>query len=205
MENSNADTEHICHQFDAFCRKNVRDERKTYMADKAKRRDSEVLFSDLTDAQELLISLTDEYPSEQFCFVVQDHEIFIHDSQLAEMLGKLPEEKRDPLLLTYWFGMRDQEIADFPAEADPLHLCGGKGIGSRLDDIEQRTDFQIKRLRDALTVRVDNRQILRKFRLMSCDKVKAVRLQNRKQENNGGSPNRACNLTVPCLRKRLSF
>ena len=112
MENSNADTEHICHQFDAFCRKIVRDERKTYMADKAKRRDSEVLFSDLTDAQELLISLTDEYPSEQFCFVVQDQEIFIHDSQLAEMLGKLPEEKRDPLLLTYWFGMRDQEIAD---------------------------------------------------------------------------------------------
>ena len=112
MENSNTEAEHICHQFDAFCRKIVRDERRTYMADKAKRRESEVPFSDLTGAQELLVSLTDEYPSEQYRFVVQDQEIFIHDSKLAEMLEKLPNEKRDPLLLTYWFGMRDQEIAD---------------------------------------------------------------------------------------------
>lgn len=112
MENSSPDAEHICHQFDAFCRKIVRDERKTYMAEKAKRRDNEVSLSDLTGEQELEISLTDDYPSELYRFVVQDHEIFIHDGTLAEMLEKLPDERRGPLLLTYFLGMRDQEIAD---------------------------------------------------------------------------------------------
>ena len=66
----------------------------------------------MTGAQELQISLTDEYPSEQYRFVVGNQEIFIRDDRLAETLEKLPNKKRDPILLAYFLGMRDQEIAD---------------------------------------------------------------------------------------------
>ena len=111
LENSQKDSERICHQFDAFCRKVLKDERKTFFAKQMKRRKREVSLSDLTSTQELHVSGTDAYPSEQHRFVVQGHEVFIQDERLAKLLEELPHEKRDLLLLAYYFGMRDWEIA----------------------------------------------------------------------------------------------
>lgn len=111
MEDKTADIERICHQFDAFCRKIIRDERSAYRLARKKRGSHEVSLSGITDASPE-ISVTDTYPSEQHCFVAANQEIFIQDDRLAALLENLPEEKRNPVLLAHCLGMRDTDIAD---------------------------------------------------------------------------------------------
>lgn len=111
MEDKNTDIDRIRHQFDAFCRKIIRDERSAYRLSRKKRGSHEVSLYGMTDACPE-ISVTDTYPSEQHCFVAANQEIFIQDDRLANLLENLPEEKRNPVLLAHCLGMRDTDIAD---------------------------------------------------------------------------------------------
>lgn len=110
MENKSGDADRIRHQFDAFCRKIIRDERTAYRKLRKKRGSHEVSLSGMADTRPE-ISVTDTYPSEHRRFVAANQEIFIQNDRLADLLENLPKEKRDAVLLAHCLGMRDQEIA----------------------------------------------------------------------------------------------
>jgi len=56
--------------------------------------------------------VVDEYPSDQTQFSVQGYSIAVKNTRLADALAALPEDKREIVLLSYFFDMTDQEIAD---------------------------------------------------------------------------------------------
>lgn len=56
-------------------------------------------------------STLDEYCMDKNIFHICDTEIRVLDEQLFSILEKLPEKKRDVILMFYFLGMSDTEIA----------------------------------------------------------------------------------------------
>lgn len=112
MELTASQKETIRYQFDSFCRKILREECRDYFRHMNWRNRHEVSFLDLSDEQTILLQTVDEYAVEKTWFQAQEYAIGIHDDQLAEALAALSVEKRDVILLAYFLGMTDQEIAD---------------------------------------------------------------------------------------------
>lgn len=104
--------ETVRHQFDSFCKKILREEARNYAKHIAWRSEHEISLSSLSEEEQNRLYVLDEYPSEQFPFRVQEHNILIHDEKLADALNKLSSEKRSIVLLAYALGMTDQRIAD---------------------------------------------------------------------------------------------
>jgi len=105
--------ETIRHQFDCFCKKVLRGEVKDYQRSMMARARHEKLFSELSDTEEkrCWIEVEDEYPSDKVPFIVSDVVIEVENHQLAGILQSLPEEKKNIVLLAYFLGMNDGEIA----------------------------------------------------------------------------------------------
>ena len=55
---------------------------------------------------------TDKYFMDEFVFSVLGESVGIADSDLAEALYVLPADKRDIVLMSYFFEMSDREIAE---------------------------------------------------------------------------------------------
>ncbi len=104
--------ETVRHQFDSFCRKVMRRERRNYLKQIETRSEREIAFSTLSDNQKNLLYLLDSYPIEQFHFQVQGYEIVVHDERIASGLEILSDEKKEIILLAYFLDMTDQEIAN---------------------------------------------------------------------------------------------
>ena len=64
-------------------------------------------------AQELVaLSVTDKYFVDEYSFPVIGESIGVTDSELAEALNALSADRRDIVLMSYFFDMTDREIAD---------------------------------------------------------------------------------------------
>ena len=64
-------------------------------------------------AQELAsLAVTDEYFTDEYTFVVLGENVGVSDTDLAEALNKLPADRRDIVLMSYFFDMTDKEIAE---------------------------------------------------------------------------------------------
>ena len=100
--------------FNGFCKLALRREAMNAHRDTKQRQLREVTFSDLSPEEENQLFVCDEYlgadEEEQF-FVVGGKEITA--KLLAEALHSLPEEKREVVLLYYFFDMSEREIAKF--------------------------------------------------------------------------------------------
>ena len=112
MELTPSQKKTVRHQFDSFCRKVLREEARDYARDLARQGEREVSLSGLSEEEMARLYVLDEYPSEQFHFDVQGYDIAVKDERLADALGSLSDDKRDIVLLAYFLGMTDQEIAD---------------------------------------------------------------------------------------------
>lgn len=99
--------------FNGFCKRALRHEAIDAFRERKQRRLHEKTFSDLTPQEESQLYAYDEYFAEDGAnksFFVGGKEITA--KQLADAIQRLPEEKKNAVLLYYFMDMSDQEIAE---------------------------------------------------------------------------------------------
>ncbi len=101
----------VCHQYDRVCKlalKGVVIDYRRYLDNRQKH---EILFSEMPELKINELSTVDEYKCELYNFQVLGYAIEVKDVLLAEALLHLTEKKRNVVLLAYFLGMTDTEIA----------------------------------------------------------------------------------------------
>jgi len=98
--------------FNKFCKELLKNEAINAHAHTKWRQEQETAFASLSPEEEKQLYVCDQYfaddPAEQ-SFYVGNREITA--KQLADAIRSLPEEKRRAVLLYYFYGMSDAEIA----------------------------------------------------------------------------------------------
>ena len=100
--------------FSGFCKQALKREAINASRDIKRQQFREVTFSDLSPQEENQLFVYDQYFADdeaEKSFVVGGKEITA--KLLAEALHSLPEEKRETVLLYYFFDMSEREIAKF--------------------------------------------------------------------------------------------
>ena len=111
MELRNHET-HVSHSFDCFCKKVLKRRAIDIQRHAKWRIKHEITFSDMP-AQELsALSVTDEYFAFTCIFDLLGVNVGVMDSNLAKALNTLPADRRDIILMSYFFDMTDKEIAE---------------------------------------------------------------------------------------------
>lgn len=100
--------------FNGFCKRTLKNEAINAYGEIKRRQLQEVSFSDLTPQEENQLYTYDAYfehdeAEKSFCVAGKE----ITAKLLAEALHSLPEEKRETVLLYYFFDMSEREIAKF--------------------------------------------------------------------------------------------
>ena len=98
--------------FNGFCKRTLKNEAINAHRDTKKQQLYETVFSDLNLNEEAMLYTYDDYftyDAEEKSFCVAGREITV--KLLSEALESLTEEKRDAILLYYFLGMNDAEIA----------------------------------------------------------------------------------------------
>lgn len=101
----------VQNQFGGFCVKVLKNEARRIHKEYTKIRENEKSFSDLTNAELAQLTVTDSYFADECIFSVLGNEIVVSNSVLANAIRKLPDKKRDVILLSYFLDMSDTEIS----------------------------------------------------------------------------------------------
>lgn len=100
-------------QFDTLVKRVIDCTVKNYQKELERRAKREVLFCELPEIVVQSFAIEDEYDLiEKICFVACGIEVLVQKSELSEALEKLPEIKRNVLLLSYFEELSDQTIAE---------------------------------------------------------------------------------------------
>lgn len=110
MKPSSSKEERTEHQFDSFAKKTLSGEAKSYRRELAKSSDIELNFSDLSEAELNSLYTIDEYYSDYQHYDVYGYDIGVKNDMLIEALDRLPQKKRDIILLSYFLDLNDMEI-----------------------------------------------------------------------------------------------
>ena len=102
----------IENQFDYICKKAIESERKDYFKHLSRLAKHEVSFSDVGDYLVNQFAAKDESSTDFQIFTLNGLSVSVENDLLREALRKLPEKKREILLLFYFMDMSDSEIAD---------------------------------------------------------------------------------------------
>lgn len=100
------------HTFDSFCKRLLKNETKDYYRRMQHRRKYEVSLSELPEETLSQLAVWDSYFENTYLFEIMGFEISIKDELLAEALKTLPQDRREIILLSYFLGMTDPEIAE---------------------------------------------------------------------------------------------
>lgn len=100
------------HTFDSFCKRLLKNETKDYYRRMQHRRKHEVSLSELPEETLSQLAVWDSYFENTYLFEIMGFEISIKDELLAEALKTLPQDRREIILLSYFLGMTDPEIAE---------------------------------------------------------------------------------------------
>lgn len=98
-------------QFGSFCTTVLKNEALYIEREEARLKSREKPIDDLDTREIEMISVNDKYFMDEHIFEVFGLPIVVTGDLLAEALARLPEEKRDVILLSYYIGMTDREIA----------------------------------------------------------------------------------------------
>ena len=104
--------EHKRHAFDAYCKKVLKYAARTYYGKLRERGEREVAFSELSSRELAGLAVEDEYFTDEYVFSVLGESVGVSDAGLAEALTALPADRRDIVLLSFFFDMTDSEIAE---------------------------------------------------------------------------------------------
>lgn len=110
---SEADRNRIESKFDSFCKTVLKNYARDWYRAKRRKSNNEVLFSELPEDIWIepvhidQIKFLDRYDFHDLGFTVS-----IENDALAQALSTLSKRKRQIILLSYFFGMTDQQIGD---------------------------------------------------------------------------------------------
>jgi RNA polymerase sigma factor (sigma-70 family) len=104
--------EHKRHTFDSYCKKMLKYAARTYYGKLQERVGRETSFSDLTTRELAKLTVTDAYFADEYVFDVLGATVDVSDGDLAEALSALSADRRDIVLMSYFFDMTDKEIAE---------------------------------------------------------------------------------------------
>lgn len=99
-------------QFDTLVKKVIDTTVKDYRKELSRRSKREATFSDLSEVVVNTLSVLDTYELGFTVFDVYGTTVRVSDECLCEALKKLPERKRNNLLMYYFLELSDTEIAD---------------------------------------------------------------------------------------------
>jgi hypothetical protein len=95
MELSSSQKETVCHQFDNFCKRLLKNEARDCLREKNRRQKAEVLFSEMTQQEIDGLMAMDKYYFDSHKFMACGFEIEVENDLLAEALLTLTEQNRD--------------------------------------------------------------------------------------------------------------
>ena len=104
--------EHIRHTFDSYCKKVLRYKARTCYSKMQAQAEREITFSALSSQELAELATTDEYFTDEYVFSVLGESVGVTDCDLAEALSELPADRREIVLMSFFFDMTDKEIAD---------------------------------------------------------------------------------------------
>ncbi|MCL2223957.1 MAG: hypothetical protein FWB96_03205 [Defluviitaleaceae bacterium] len=104
--------EYTRHSFDSFCKKVLKYKALDIRREMKRRSKREVAFSDMSAREMASLTATDEYFTDEFIFHILGEAISLADVDLAEALNTLSANRRDIVLMSYFFDMTDREIAE---------------------------------------------------------------------------------------------
>ena len=98
-------------QFDAFCKKVLKNEARAYLRNMKHQRDRETTFSDLPQHELDKLCTVDRYPSDSFVFSSHGYDLHIDNELVADAFADLPQQEQSILILYCVLDMADGEIA----------------------------------------------------------------------------------------------
>lgn len=108
---SNEEEETLEYEFEAFCKKLLRNEARDYYRELKYQKKRLISMNELTQEQLNQLSKLDEYEINFYLFHVMGYKVKIKDSAISKAIQQLTKKKRDIILLSFFLGMSDTEIA----------------------------------------------------------------------------------------------
>lgn len=99
-------------QFECLVKRVVDTTVKDYERELGRRARHEMTFSDLSEAELNQIGFNDTYLSEFTAFEALGFSVHVFDDRLCESLKRLPDRKRNIVLMYYFLDMTDVKIAE---------------------------------------------------------------------------------------------
>ena len=103
----------VQNQFGGFCTKVLKNEANRIHNEYARQREMEKSLDAVTPEELDKIAVMDKYFQGNHVFEVFGKQVIVTGDLLAEAIAKLPDRKRDIILLTYFLGLTDREISKY--------------------------------------------------------------------------------------------
>jgi RNA polymerase sigma factor (sigma-70 family) len=103
--------ESIEHIFDSYCKRCLKREAINIHKHLKWRGGREIAFSAMSVTELASLAVEDKYFVDEYVFSVHGESVGVTDSDLAEALTALPADRREIVLMSYFFDMPDKEIA----------------------------------------------------------------------------------------------
>lgn len=110
MKLNRQEKEIVRKKFCAYCIKVLHGEALNYLDELKRQREREVSFSELLQKDLDALYLYDDYELAEK-FTVLGKQVSVRDEWISEALKKLPEKKREIILMLYFLDMTEKEIA----------------------------------------------------------------------------------------------
>ena len=104
--------EGVRRRFDSYCKKVLKHSLIDFYRERNRRSEREITFSDMSTQALAGLATFDEYFTSEYVFNVLGERINVSDSDLAEALCALPVDRLEIVLMSYFLGMKDREIAE---------------------------------------------------------------------------------------------
>ncbi|MFR4954609.1 RNA polymerase sigma factor [Enterococcus gallinarum] len=131
----------IEHQFDSFCKTVLKNEARNIYAQNKRRNARFVSLESLTPAELSSLCSCDNYKADCICFMVHSYNIPIEDILIAQAIESLTKRQQDIILLSFFLGMTDVDIAKLMNLAkSTVHYHRGNALNKLRKFMEEQTD-----------------------------------------------------------------
>ena len=103
----------VQNQFGGFCTRVLKNEANRIHNEYARQREMEKNLDAVTPEELEQIAVMDQYFQDDHVFEVLGKQVVVTGDLLADAIAKLPDRKRDIILLTYFLGLTDREISKY--------------------------------------------------------------------------------------------
>jgi RNA polymerase sigma factor (sigma-70 family) len=98
--------------FEAYCKKILKHTAVDLQRQLKRLGEREVSLSGLPESELMKLSVTDNYFADEYAFSVLGESVGVSDYELGAALSALPADRREIVLMSYFFDMTDREIAE---------------------------------------------------------------------------------------------